>query len=181
MHAGLVAGMDHALAIAPASRHRLLGHDMTAGGGYLDGLLGVQAAGGGQNYDIGVGPGEQRFQAPKAGGTGSLLCASERGRIDVANADQLSPFGMFLDSGKVVFRDPAAADERESDAPVGDEGLGDEHPRGFHDGGEDSRSPPCTALQRRTWKSRHTLARSGTNRYHVNSFTKWTDAPLRRY
>jgi hypothetical protein len=39
-------------------------------------------------------------------------------------------------------------DEREPDAPAGNEGLGDEHPGGFHDGREDSRTLPCTTLQR---------------------------------
>jgi hypothetical protein len=61
----------------------------------------------------------------------------------------------------VVFRDSAAADERKPDAPVGHEGLGNEHPGGFHDGGEDSRTLPCTALQHRR-RNTATLWRDGT-------------------
>jgi hypothetical protein len=99
----VVTGMDHALAVAPAGRHRLLGHDVTASRGHLDGLLGVQPAGCSQDDDVCIRSRQESFQAPKARCTSTLLGPCEGGGIDIANADQLSPFGMFFDSSEVVF------------------------------------------------------------------------------
>ena len=72
VHAGLVAGVDHPLAVLPAGGHRLLGHHVAAGRGDLDRLLGVQPARRREDDDVGVGPGQQRVErcgsrAPRSG------------------------------------------------------------------------------------------------------------------
>jgi hypothetical protein len=46
----------------------------------------------------------------------------------------------------VVLGNSAAADQRKPNAAVSDEGFSDEHAGSVHDGREDSRAPPCTAL-----------------------------------
>mmetsp|Transcript_39198 Transcript_39198/g.92169 ORF Transcript_39198/g.92169 Transcript_39198/m.92169 type:complete len:295 (+) Transcript_39198:544-1428(+) len=51
-HTGIVTGLDHRQTVLPAGGHRLFRHHMQAGARGLDGLLGVQAARGGQHHAV---------------------------------------------------------------------------------------------------------------------------------
>ena len=130
MHSRLVAGVDHPLAVQPAGGHRLLGHDVPAGRGHLHRLLGMDPARRGQDHDVGRGARQHGLEGAEPRDTGALLGPGERLRVDVAHPDELGSLRMRGQRVEVVGGNPAAAREGESDSPVRDERLGDEHGSG---------------------------------------------------
>ncbi len=124
---GLVAGVDHPLAVPPAGGHRLLGHHVPAGGGHLDGLVGMETAGGGQDDDVRVGVRQEGVQGPESRGPRARFGRPQGGRVDVAHPHQLGPVPVPVEGIEVVGGDPTAAHQGKPDLAIADERLGDEH------------------------------------------------------
>jgi len=120
--AGFVAGLDHAQAIVPAGRHRLLGHHVAAGSGDLDRLFRMQAARRGEDDDVGIGLGEHGAQAVIGLDAGHVGNQGQGLRIDVAGGDQLGPVGVHLQCRQVVLGDAPATDQCEADFSVANRG-----------------------------------------------------------
>jgi len=103
--------------------------------GHLNGLVGVEAAGSGQDHDVGIGSGQQCIERPECWGAGALLGLPQCGRVYVADAHQLGSLRVLLDGLEMIGRDAPTPDQREPDSPVGDERFGEKHrPGSLHDG-----------------------------------------------
>ena len=119
-HASLVAGLDHGAALFPARGHGFFGDDVPPGCGHLNGLGGVQPAGGGEDDAVGGGVFEQAAQAVVAAGAGFFDSGRQGHGIDVANIHQFATAGVRLNGGKMVLRNASASHECEADGAAGD-------------------------------------------------------------
>ena len=125
--AGFVASLDHAQAVMPAGRHRLLGHHVATGSGDFDRLFRMQAARRGQDNDVGIGLGEHCVEARVGLDAGNVGDQCQGLWIDVAGGNQLGTVGMRLQRAQVVLGDTTATDDCEADFAVGDRGRKGAH------------------------------------------------------